>query len=457
MNEFDFSDGGPQAAFSPEAETAVIGALLLDADAAAPKVLDTVAAEDFFSPLHAEFFRVITGMLARGKTVDAVTVIETMKGRTELSAGELKAEIFRCAQSCPNLFNTKAHAEIISKNSRARRVRGILAEAASEALNAENVDESAGRVLAALSDIVRTRRSGGLRSLKDAAPDWYGGLFTPAADRVDTGWPELDGILKGMWAGNLTLLAARPAVGKSAFALGIAVNAAKAGKTVDFYSCEMERGELIERIVAAGSGIPMDLLIDTAGLARRRADVDAVAKTVDGLLRLPIRICDDAALSPAKIRAQSRMTKNLGLIVVDYLQLLRSGGRRPETRNEEVGAISRELKLIAGDLKVPVLALSQLSRNVEQRAVGKPVLSDLRDSGELEQNANKILFMWETDPARHVVAVDVAKNRRGAKGQAKFVFDGAHMRYRPFKEDESPADPETRTRTGRRIAYHNEF
>lgn len=125
------------------------------------------------------------------------------------------------------------------------------------------------------------------------------------------------------------------------------------------------------------------------------------------------------------------MVKELGLIVVDHIQLLRAT-KHSENRNAEVGAISRELKLIANDLKVPVLALSQLNREVENRRSKQPTLADLRDSGELEQNANKVLLMWEIDPEQHIVAVDVAKNRRGKKGEVQFLFDGAHMQHKPM-------------------------
>jgi replicative DNA helicase len=362
--------------------------------------------------------------------LDFVTLAEKLKADGAFEGDRGKMYLLQLAQMVPSIANVRAYAGIVSGSARARRLRQVISEAAAASVTAGNVDEIAEKLQSDAHGCMSGSVRRGLKPLSDIATGWYENLFKDdSKSRVDTGFGDLDEILKGMWAGNLILLAARPAVGKSAFAQAIAKHVARSGMAVAVFSCEMEDDEQFERMVSEQSGVGMDFLIDSASLRGRQPELDAIARGVDELYRLPVYLSDNAAVTTAGIRAQCRMIKNLGLIIVDYVQLLQ-GSRRAENRNAEVAAISRELKLIAGDLKVPVLALSQLNREVERRGSREPELSDLRDSGGLEQDGNKVLFMWEADPERHIVAVSVKKNRRGGRGVAQFVFDGAHMRYR---------------------------
>jgi replicative DNA helicase len=438
-------------AYNISAEISVIGGLLIDEDVL-PQVIDILKPEEFYVPLYAEFYRYILEMSGKGKKIDFVTMVETMKSKVDLPEEKLKAELLMCADSVPTAINSKAYAEIIAKNARARKIQLVIGGANDAPLTAENVDEVSEQIMNGLYNNLQGGKQG-LQPIKAPALEYYTNLFKKRTQsRIDTGYGDLDLILKGMWSGNLVLLAARPGIGKTAFALQIAQNVARKGKTVNFYSLEMEKDELIERIVSADSGVSMDSLIDNDNLADKADDTAAIAQSIDKLYGSMLNISDDAGITPTKIRAQSRMTKNLGLIVVDYLQLLTSS-KKCENRNQEIGSISRELKLIANDLKVPILALSQLSREIEHRSSPKPVMADLRDSGSLEQDANKIMFMWEIDPESHIVAVDVAKNRRGSRGQAQFKFDGSHMKYSQL----FPTNYVTETKGVGKIPYDNEF
>lgn len=420
-------------AHNTEAEMSVIGAVLIDPEKVIPEILDIVQPQDFYVPMYAEFFRYAVAMTARGRKIDFVTMSEALKSKV---GGDVSKELLKCADMVPSIANAKAHAEIIAADSRARQIQRALLEATSEPITAENVDAVSENVMSNLYEHCQNKRKKGLQPMTAVVMDWYSSLFKKRPDRVTTGFADLDYVLRGMYAGNLILLAARPAVGKSAFAAQIAKNVASTGKTVNFFSCEMETGEILERMASSESKIDMDILID-GSLTDKQNVSGTIASAADKLAKLPINICDDAGITVPQIRAQCRMTKNLGLIVVDYLQLL-SSTHRAESRNVEVGQISRSLKILANDLKVPVLALSQLSRDIEKRGTKTPQMSDLRDSGSLEQDASEILFMYPlSEEENHkIIAVKVAKNRRGHTGEVQFSFDGSHMTHYPLRPED---------------------
>ena len=426
-----------------ESEMCVLGAILIDAPHALPVVIDIISATDFYTVPHQQIYAAMLKMYSENSAVDFVTLSEKLK------IDDAKNYLLRLADMIPSIANTKAYAEIVAKNAKVRKFKQVISEV--ETVTAENIDEVIEKLQADTYNFTVNTAKRGLRASKDIAMDWYTNLFKSQAQmRVDTGYSDLDRILKGMWGGNLVLLAARPAVGKSAFALNIGKHIAKQGKTVNVFSCEMEENELMERMVADESGVCMDDLIDSESLKDNQEKIAQIAKGVDTVYKLPLNISDNSSITVSQIRAQCRMTKNLGLIIVDYLQLLQSS-KKSENRNQEVGAISRELKLLANDLKVPVLALSQLNREAG-RGTAQPTMINLRDSGELEQNANKIMFIWDVDIERHIVAVSVAKNRRGSLGQAQFIFDGSHMTHKPLLISDY-----VKVKEGKKIDYDNEF
>jgi replicative DNA helicase len=270
------------------------------------------------------------------------------------------------------------------------------------------------------------------RTMQELVMQLFEGFSSGPTRRLDTGFQKLDGYLMGMRPGNLVILAARPGVGKSAFAMQIAENVAKAGKKVIVYSMEMKGEELTERLIANHSGVPMDHIIQHEF---EKADWQKMTDAANELYKLPIIVNDEANVAPSKVRTEALEIGDAELIVVDYVGLMESDGgkRAKENRNLELGSISRDLKKIAAELEIPVLMLCQLNRDVDEMTM--PELRHLRDSGELEQNANKILFLWKIDEEQQTVGVSVAKNRQGKKGIVQMLFDGEHMRFLERYED----------------------
>nr|DAF08991.1 MAG TPA: DnaB-like replicative helicase [Caudoviricetes sp.] len=261
--------------------------------------------------------------------------------------------------------------------------------------------------------------------------------------RIDTGFPLLDATLKGLWPGQLVLVGARPGCGKSAMCMEIAESAAMKGKTVLHVTAEMMAGEVGERLIAKrAEGVTMDQLIDGVPETDEELWMN-IAYTASTASRLPVYFYDGPDVTVSRIRELALGIENLGMIVVDYLGLMiGEKDKRAENRNLELGSISRELKLLASELEIPVLAAAQLSRTVNE--TDKPRLSSLRDSGELEQNAVKVIFLWKTTPGDETqVGCTVAKNRRGRTGDVNFYFDGSKMTFvelsRRTDEDE-PVD-----------------
>lgn len=440
-------------AYSLEAEKSVLGAILIDPAGAIPQVVDTVKPEDFYIAGHGPLYARMLELYATAGTLDYVTVLNSAQDVIPDVMGEpIKEYLLELAQFVPSIAAVKQYAEIVRKSAMARKLRDIVMDATYSEITADNAEDVAESIMSRVYGISDSERRGGLQPLRKLLPDWYMNLFKPQQHRTDSGYTDLDSLLNGLCGDELIILAARPAVGKTAFALSIAERVAKRGQTAAIYSYEMSNDQLIERMVAAASGVEMNDITNGPRLVKDQDKVGQVAKGVDALHAAPILLSDDAGASVAQIMAQSRMVKNLGLIVVDYIQLMQTVGRH-QNRNDAVGEISRGLKLTAKALHVPVLALSQLNREVEHRGVQKPCIADLRDSGAIEQDADKIIFGWKPDPDRNIVEWDVAKNRRGKIGGAQFVFDGAHMAYTPLVRDDY-----IKPKAGKaRIDYDNGF
>lgn len=439
--------------YSLEAEQSVLGAILIDPDGAIPQVIDLISPGDFYIAGHGRIYIEALNLYSMTHAVDYVTITEKMAGIDEIGGVPTKQYLIQLVQMVPTIANTKAYAEIVRTNAKARNVRNILLDATQTEITAENVNEISESVMSRLFDSTSGERRDGLQPLKKVVPDWYTGLFqTGTQRRADTGYGDMDGILNGMWDDELIVLAARPGVGKTAFALSIAEKVARTGKAVNVFSCEMSKSQLVERMMATESGVDLTELVNSRTLIKDQGKVGKVAAGVDALHKLPINLSDDAAITVTQVQAQSRMAKELGLIVVDYIQLMQASGRK-QNRNDEVGEISRGLKLCAKSLHVPILALSQLNRDVEKRGISRPTLSDLRDSGNIEQDADKIIFGWKPDPERDIVEFDVAKNRRGKMGAVQFLFDGAHMKYSQLVKSDYVKPRKTKGS----IQYDNDF
>jgi replicative DNA helicase len=240
-----------------------------------------------------------------------------------------------------------------------------------------------------------------------------------------TGYTRLDSLLGGMERGQLVMLAARPAIGKSAFGAEVALRSARDGVKTIIFSCEMARLEIAQRYVSRESGVPLGGILARKNTDEEKRDID---EAVEDLSPLPLLINDDAGITTRDIRRILQTTRDVGLIVVDYIQLVRAVGAAPN-RNLEIAQISGDLKVIAKEFNLTVFALSQLNRAKDES--DEPALNDLRDSGSLEQDADKVVFFWRLgeDDGRKKIAAKVAKNRMGATGTVVMYFDGAHMQF----------------------------
>lgn len=439
--------------YNLEAEQSVLGSILIDPDGAIPQVIDILSEGDFYISGHGTAYREMINLYGLTRAVDYVTIAERLKPIGQIEGQQISKYMLFLAQLVPSIANVKAYAEIVCKNAKARKVRNALLSAIDEEVTAENVDEVSESVMSTVYESTSKEKKTGLKPLKDITTDWYCNLFkTGSQKRIDTGYSDLDALLCGLWGDELIILAARPSVGKTAFALSIAQRVASKGKTVNFFSEEMSKEQLLERMVANQSWVDMTSIVNTETLLKNQEQIGKVASGIDIIRKLPINICDDAAITVNQIQAQSRMTQDLALIIVDYIQLMPST-KKHASRNDEVGEISRGLKLLSKSLHVPVIALSQLNREVEHRGISKPGIADLRDSGNIEQDADKIIFGWKPDPDANVVQWDVAKNRRGKLGSVQDIFDGSHMSYRQLVKSDYIKPKQTKSK----MQYNNDF
>ena len=423
----------PQArAAQANFEYSIIGALCISPECIAA-IQDKVAPEDFTIPACAEIYNTAKQAYFRGKPFDCVIAAGALG--SIMPPDEANRFVAECMEITPTAANVEAHAEIVHRAAGAAALR----EAISVAQMETNPTVLATTIMDACRNFLEATTPRRMKTLSDALASMYGSKGHKEI-RVDTGFQKLDRILKGMFGGNLVLLGARPAVGKTAFALSIARHVAEKGGKVLIYSYEMLAEELAERFVAQ-RGVPMDELIEEWP---QGGDVwGEVSRAAATLSSLPIIINDDPTTTVAKMRAQAHAIKDLALIIIDFVTLMPSG-KKFDNRNLEIGAISRNLKLLAAELKVPILALSQLNRDKNDTEM--PTIRDLRDSGELEQNANKIILLWNLDIEESKVGVFVAKNRRGRTGTLAMRFDGRYMEFTEL-DDEVPRTAERKRRS----------
>lgn len=410
-----------------EFEYSVIGAICMDSGII-QKIAPLVAPSDFTIAVCGKIFEAALEAVSRGRPFDAVYAAEAA---AEMEAPAPREFIAECMDWCPTLTNAELHAREIHKHARLRNLRAEIDEALFGAkLGQGDPDDIAADVAELCQNFLVRDRPGRYVPLVEALGTVYDRATSQdqTEQRIDTGMLKLDSILKGIGPKDLVLIGARPAVGKSAFALRIGCYAARCYGTVLMYSLEMDAAECAERLAADYSSIKMDQLID--GDIKEKTDIDKLCGACSRLGDLPLMIFDTPKVTPAAIRRDVHMFKNVRLIIVDFISLMGSDKKFRENRNLELGQISRDLKLLAMDLSIPIVALSQLNRSKSETI--EPNLSDLRDSGELEQNANKVMFLWQLEDYGSGVkdiGVSVAKNRRGRLGAVQMRFDGNYMRF----------------------------
>lgn len=423
--------------FSLEAEQSLLGAILID-----PACMDDIAvivsADDFYVPEHAEIFRAMQSMYLKSKNIDVVTLIEELvqSGTYDESGGREYLRLV--ADAVPTAANAGDYAKIVRDKAILRELIAA-GEDISEAAYAGD-DEAEALVEYAESKVFRIaegRENKNFIHIRDALIQVYDRLTrlsqNPDALRgTPTGFDALDNVIVGMGESDLVLIGARPGMGKTSFVMNIATEAAiKTKKTVCVFNLEMSAEQLANRMLSSEAQI--DSYKMRSGNLEAE-DWNAIAHASSRLSETEILIDDTPGITVTAMKSKLRRVKNLGLVVIDYLQLMQ-GDRRNDNRVQEVGEISRGLKLLAKELKVPVVCCAQLSRGPENRPDKRPMLSDLRDSGAIEQDADIVLFLYrdeyykEETVDQSVAEVIVAKNRHGSLDRVKLGWIGRFTKF----------------------------
>lgn len=434
---------------SIEAEQCLLGALMLS-ETAWDKVADRIGERDFYREIHRLIFRAISELQAEHQPTDAVTVADWFARNGMLDRVEGGAYLTMLANETPGATNVTGYADIVREKSVLRQLIEIGSQIADSALNPTGISsrellEAAEQKLFAIAE-QRMRAGGGYRHIKEVmrlAIERLNDLQDNDGELtgVPTGYAELDRRTSGLQPTDLIIVAGRPAMGKTAFAMNIAANAAiKAKVPVAVFSMEMSDMQLVMRLFSSWGRISQNKL-RTGRLNEQ--DYANLTSAMNLLKQAPIFIDETPALSPTDLRARARRLKrehDIGLIVIDYLQLMQVPGNI-ENRANQIAEISRSLKALAKELKVPVIALSQLNRALEQRPNKRPVMADLRESGSIEQDADMILFIYrdevyhEDSPDKGVAEIIIGKFRNGPTGEIKLNFEGEFLRFRDQIKD----------------------
>lgn len=431
-----------------EAEQAVLGSLLLDRDAII-EVSQILRPDDFANEAHAIAYRVMLDLYEQRRPIDIVTVSEEITRRDLQQRAGGPGYLLSLVDVVPTAIHVEHYARVVEKLSLLRR----LINAGSQIMEiaqrpAIEADEAIGQAEDALLAVAQRRTTAGFVPMHDILANILERLDYVHENRgaiigVPTGFIDMDKLLGGLQKSDLIILGARPAHGKTAMALGICHNAAVRYKQrIGIFSLEMSKEQLVQRLLC------MQGRLDSGRLRSGYIDEDEWARLIEAasvLSETQIYIDDNAGVNPSEMRNRVRRLQaevGLDLIVVDYLQLMQ--GRATENRVQEISGISRALKVLARELNVPVLALSQVSRGVDSRTSHVPLLSDLRESGSIEQDADVVVFMCREemyDPEtekKHIADIYVAKHRNGPTGHFSLYFDQQQTRFRDLETQQAP-------------------
>ncbi len=438
---------------SIEAEQAVLGGLLLTGRAW-DQVADIITEEDFYREDHRLVFRAIHELHDRGRPCDAVTVTEWFEANGKAERVDGGAYITQLANTTPSAANVAAYADIVREKSVLRQLIDVGTDIAGSAFASEGQEskallEKAERAVFAIAD-QDMRRGSGFVSVQDTLKQAFERLEELHEHEGDitgiaTGFTDFDRMTAGLQPSDLIIVAGRPAMGKTTFAMNIAENAAIRHETpVAVFSMEMSAVQLVMRMFSSLGQIDQTRL-RTGNL--EDTDWPNLTSAMNVLNRTRVFIDETPSMAPAELRARARRLKrehDIGLIVVDYLQLMAVPDSK-ENRATEIAEISRSLKALAKELNVPVIALSQLNRALEQRPNKRPVMADLRESGSIEQDADLIVFIYrdevynEESPDKGKAEIIIGKHRNGATGKVNLVFQGQWLRFQNFTPDYPPA------------------
>lgn len=417
-----------------EAEQSVLGAVFLEPQSLI-SVAEIVNPEDFYRIAHQKIFQTMINLSDRGKAIDVVTVTEELSAKKELEDVGGLSYLTEIANAVPTAANVGHYAHIVEEKALLRRLIRVATSIVEDGFTREDeVETLLAEAEKKMMEVSSRKNAGDFIHIKDVLVKTYDNielLHTRKGDvtGVPTGFRDLDKITAGFQRNDLIIVAARPSVGKTAFALNVAQNVAtKTDENVAIFSLEMGAEQLVMRMLCAEGNIDAQVL-RTGAL--QNEDWRKLTMAMGSLSNAGIFIDDTPGIRVNDIRAKCRRLKQeygLGMIMIDYLQLIAGTGKAGENRQQEVSDISRSLKGLARELEVPVIALSQLSRGVEQRQDKRPMMSDLRESGSIEQDADIVSFLYREDyydketEDQNMIEIIIAKQRNGPTGTVKLAF-----------------------------------
>lgn len=430
---------------SVEAEQSVIGSMIMDRDAIMT-ASEVITSEDFYQSQYGVLFDAMLELYNEGKPVDLVTLQERLREKDvppEISSLEFAKDLL---DAVPTSANVRHYATIVQEKSMLRKLIKVNEEIANTCyLAKERTEDILEETEKKIFDLLQYRSTGDFVPIKQVVLNALDKIEKASKNKgtvtgIPTGFIDLDYKTSGFQPSDLILIAARPSMGKTAFVLNVAQNMAfKEGKTVAIFSLEMSKEQLVNRLFS------LESKVDSQALRTGNLTDEDWAKLIEGAAvvgKSNLIIDDTPGISIAELRSKCRKFKlehNLGIIIIDYLQLM-SGGKRSESRQQEISDISRSLKAVARELNVPVVALSQLSRAVEQRPDHRPMLSDLRESGAIEQDADVVMFLYRDDyynkdtDKKNIAEVIIAKQRNGPIGTVELVWLPNYTKFANMKK-----------------------
>lgn len=433
---------------SIDAEQSVLGGLMLDNNAW-ETIADRVSESDFYRQDHRLIFRSIAELAENNEPLDWITLSEWLKQRSELENAGGTAYLGTLAKDTPSAANIRAYADIVREKSILRQLISVGTDISDLAYDSGDrdskslLDEAEQRVFRIAE---QGNREQSFKPIKQLLKDSLDNIQKLAetdgtVTGTPTGYTELDSMTSGLNAGDLVIVAGRPAMGKTTFSMNIAEHVALNDKPVVIFSMEMPAEQLILRMFASNGRVPLS---DIRTGKIREEDWPRVAMAVKAFSKTKLFIDDMGGQSPIEIRAKTRRLARehgqLGVIVIDYLQLMQSGNKA-DNRASEISEISRSLKSLAKELNCPVIALSQLNRSLEQRPNKRPIMSDLRESGAIEQDADIIIFVYRDEvydpesPEKGQAEIIIGKQRNGPIGTVRLTFHGKYTRFDNFAPD----------------------
>ncbi|MEA4831319.1 Replicative DNA helicase [bioreactor metagenome] len=425
-----------QLPYSPEAEQAVLGALILDGTKI-NEIAGKISPEDFYIDKHVGIYEAVTELFVQSRTIDAVTLVDLLVKRGLYNEAGASSYIHRLAETVPSIANIGDYVRIVRDKAMLRRLIGICSEIEESAYEqSEDARAIVDCAEAKIFELSQGNITQDFAHVRDIIMQFMANLnFTRTNKEEAKGLPTyfggIDNFLVGMGKGDLVVVGARPGMGKTSFAMNIATSAAKHGKVAAVFSLEMSKIQLVSRMLSS------EARIDSYNLRTGELNADEFARLAAASTMLSgaeIYIDDTSDITVSQMKAKLRRLKNLSFVVIDYLQLM-SSDKRIDNRTLEIGDISRNLKIMAKEFGVPVMLLSQLSRNPEGRPDKKPQLSDMRDSGAIEQDADIVMFLYrdeyykENTDMKNQASCMIAKNRHGGTGAVTLGWEGKYTRF----------------------------